>query len=174
MTIRSLISGVFILFAATSVALSQSAEPIGSFSAWKAYAFTDSGVKACYIAAQPQSSKYSQEISGRDPAFLFVTVWSSSDPAKGVRNEISTIIGYPFKPESSVTVEIDGQKFTMFTRADNAWFTDRNTEAAVVEAMKAGSTMSIQGSSGRGTITTDTYSLSGVTAGLNAIASACP
>ena len=43
-----------------------------------------------------------------------------------------------------------------------------------VEAMKAGNKMTVEGRSGRGTVTTDEYSLSGVTAGLNAVAEACP
>ena len=72
-----------------------------------------------------------------------------------------------------MTVDIDGIKFSMFTRQDNAWFSDRSGEAAFVEAMKAGNTMIVQGTSGRGTVSTDNYSLAGVTAALEAIAKAC-
>jgi len=174
MAVRTLISGALLVLASTTLALSQAATPIGSFKQWSAYTYTDAEGKSCYIASQPQSSKYSREISGRDPAFFLVTTRVSSDPAKTVRNEASTIIGYPFKGESSVTVEIDGQKFTMFTREDNAWFNDRQSEAGFIEAMKSGTNMTVQGTSGRGTVTTDTYSLSGVTAGLDAIAKECP
>lgn len=174
MTVRTLISGALILLATTTIALSQSPKELGSFRQWNAYTYNDAEGKACYIASQPQSSKYSQEISGRDPAFFLVTTRTASAAGKSVRNEASTIIGYPFKPESEVTVDIDGQKFKMFTREDNAWFNDRNSEAAFIEAMKAGSTMVVEGMSGRGTVTADTYSLSGVTAGLDAIAKECP
>jgi len=174
MTIRSLISGVFVLVAATTVAQSQQPNQIGSFREWNAYTFTSAEAKACFVASQPTGSKYSQNISGRDSVFLFVTMWVASDPTKSIQNEVSAIIGYPFKPESNVTADIDGKKFSMFTRADNAWFNDRNSEATFIEAMKAGNTMTIQGSSGRGTVTTDTYSLSGVTAALEAITKACP
>lgn len=162
------------MIASTTIVLAQAATPIGSFRAWNAYTYSDGEGKSCYIASQPQSSKYSREISGRDPAFFLITTRVSSDPQKTVRNEVSTIIGYPFKADSNVTVAVDGQSFTMFTREDNAWFTDRNTEASFVAAMKAGTTMTVEGTSGRGTVTTDTYSLSGVTAGLDAIAKACP
>ena len=162
------------MIASTTVALSQSATPIGSFRQWNAYTYNDADGKSCYIASQPQSSKYSQDISGRDPAFFLVTTRIAKDAAKTVRNEASTIIGFPFKPDSNVTVEIDGQKFTMFTSQDNAWFNDRNSESVFIEAMKAGSTMTVEGMSGRGTVTTDSYSLSGVTAGLGAIAKECP
>jgi hypothetical protein len=174
MIVRTVITAALFVVLTTTLALSQSAQPIGSFSQWNAYTYSDSEGKSCYIASRPQSSKYSQDISGRDPAFFLVTTRISSDPSKTVRNEASTIIGYPFKPESSVTIDVDGQKFTMFTREDNAWFNDRNSEAAFIEAMKAGSKMTVEGTSGRGTVSTDEYSLSGVTAGLKAVADACP
>jgi hypothetical protein len=40
--------------------------------------------------------------------------------------------------------------------------------------MKASNRMTVEGKSGRGTVATDEYSLSGVTAGLEAVAEACP
>ncbi len=174
MIIRTLISGVFVLVAATTVASSQKASEIGSYREWKAYAFSSAQEKSCYIASQPQDKKYSQNISGRDPVFLLVTTRVATDATKSIQNEVSAIIGYPFKPDSKVTVDVDGKKFTMFTREDNAWFDDRSVEATFIDAMKAGNSMTVQGTSGRGTVSTDTYSLAGVTAGLKAIASACP
>jgi len=174
MAIRSITSGAFFLIASTTIAFSQAANPIGTFRQWNAYTYSDAEGKSCYIAAQPQSSKYSREISGRDPVFFLVTTRSTNDPQKSVRNEVSVMIGYPFQANSTVTVDVDGRKFTMFTREDNAWFDDRNGEAAFVEAMKAGTNMVVEGTSSRGTVTTDTYSLSGVTAGLDAVAKECP
>jgi hypothetical protein len=47
-------------------------------------------------------------------------------------------------------------------------------EGVLVAAMRSGSTMSVQGTSSRGTVSTDTYSLSGVSAALDAIAKECP
>ena len=174
MTIRSLMTGAFILAVSVTAALAQAPSPLGSFRNWNAYTHSDAEGKSCYIATQPQSSKYSREISDRDPAFFLITTRVAGDASKSIRNEASTIIGYPFKPDSTVTVDIDGKKFTMFTREDNAWFNDRASEANFIAAMKSGTSMNVEGMSGRGTVTTDTYSLSGVTAGLDAIAKECP
>jgi hypothetical protein len=174
MTVRSAITGVFILTVSATAALAQAPSALGSFRSWNAYTHSDGEGKSCYIASQPQKSEYSREISGRDPAFFLVTTRVASDASKSVRNEVSTIIGYGFRPDSTVTVDIDGKKFTMFTREDNAWFNDRASESSFIEAMKSGTSMTVQGTSGRGTVTTDTYSLSGVTAGLDAIAKECP
>jgi hypothetical protein len=174
MTLRSFVTGAFILAVSATAALAQAPSPIGTFRDWNAYTHSDGEGKSCYIAAQPQTSKYSREISGRDPAFFLITTRVASDPAKSVRNEASTIIGFPFKADSTVTVDIDGKKFTMFTREDNAWFNDRASESSFIEAMKSGNAMTVESTSGRGTVATDTYSLSGVTAGLDAIGKECP
>ena len=40
---------------------------------------------------------------------------------RDVKNEISVIIGYPFKPSSDATAEIGATKFAMYTQNDGAW-----------------------------------------------------
>ena len=47
-------------------------------------------------------------------------------------------------------------------------------EPQLIAAMKTGHVMTVQGTSRSGTQTTDSYSLSGVTAALDAIVKACP
>ena len=49
-----------------------------------------------------------------------------------------------------------------------------DAEKRLVEAMKKGSLMTVQGRSSRGTLTTDKYSLSGISAALDRIAQECP
>ena len=88
-------------------------------------------------------------------------------------DEASTIIGYPFKKESSVELSVDDVKFTMFTNADGAWADSPGTEKQIVAAMKAGKVLKVKGTSWRGTETEDTYSLNGVTAAMDAIDGAC-
>ena len=61
----------------------------------------------------------------------------------------------------------------MFTHDDTAWARDAASDSAMVKAMIRGNTMVIRGTSNRGTVTTDTYSLSGFTAAHNAINKAC-
>ena len=50
---------------------------------------------------------------------------------------------------------------------------DDETDGALVESMRAGVEMTVRGTSARGTDTTDTYSLSGVTAAMGEIDKAC-
>ena len=75
-----------------------------------------------------------------------------------------------------VTIDIDGTKFKMFLDAshpDTAWSVPE-TEAQLVEAMKKGHVMTMTGTSKRSTVITDTYSLSGISAALDAASKECP
>jgi invasion protein IalB len=79
-----------------------------------------------------------------------------------VRNEVSVIIGYPFKPSSDATAEIGPAKFAMYTQNDGAWIKNVAEEARLIDAMRKGSDVTIKGVSGRGTQTTDQFSLKGL------------
>jgi hypothetical protein len=160
--------------ATTAIAVAQApggATSIGAFKSWTAYTSSGSDGKMCFVASQPTDSKYQPTgVKNRDPAFFMVTVI----PAKKIKNEASTIIGYAFKEGSKVTVDVEGTKFTMFTDKDNAWIENPAQEGALLTAMKGGKTMTVQGQSKRGTITTDSYSLAGIKAALDAVIKECP
>jgi hypothetical protein len=147
------------------------ATTIGGFKQWTAYKSNEANGKMCFIAAHPTDTKYfPSRPKYRDPAYFMVTMI----PAKKIKNEASTIIGYAFKKDSKVTVDVEGKKFTMFTDKDNAWIENTAQEATLISAMKSAKTMTIEGISQYGTTTTDTYSLSGLGSALDAISKACP
>jgi hypothetical protein len=54
-----------------------------------------------------------------------------------------------------------------------AWAPDETADRALVQAMAAGRQMVVRGTSSRGTLTTDTYSLSGFTRAHQEINRAC-
>mgnify|MGYP000731256056 CR=1 FL=1 len=145
----------------------QSATPLGQFKDWGAYVAESSGGKVCYALSQPKSSEPSNV--NRDPVYLFVT----SRPGQGVKNEVSVITGYPYKPDSRATAQIGTATFELFTKDDGAWVENAAEEASLVQAMRAGATMVIKGTSARGTNTVDNYSLSGITAALDKVAAEC-
>ena len=81
--------------------------------------------------------------------------------------------GYTYKKDSVVTVKIGPKKFKLFTDVDSAWVQSKKVENALVKTMQSGTRMLVTGVSSRGTRTTDTYSLSGITAAQKAIDKAC-
>jgi len=158
-----------IAVAGTALAATAAKEPtvLGEFNNWAAYAYKKDGGKVCYIVSQPKTS--TPKGLKRDPVFFLVTHRTKDH----VKNEVNTIIGYPFKKNSIAKVDIDGKRFDLFTDKDGAWADSSAHDNQVVAAMKAGRKMKVTGTSERGTVTVDTYSLSGVTAAMDKIDAAC-
>lgn len=142
---------------------------LGQFGDWGAYTATNGGKKLCYALAKPTSSQLDKQGRSRDPAYVFI----STRPAENVRNEISIVIGYPFKPGSDATVDIGSAKYAMYTQADGAWIKNAAEEARMVDAMRRGSDMVVAGESGGGTKSTDRYALKGLAQALDRVAQEC-
>ncbi|MEM9278239.1 MAG: invasion associated locus B family protein [Pseudomonadota bacterium] len=167
-------TGLFIAGALTSAlatvavtlpAYSQAQAPtrIKQHNAWGAYSHTGSAGKVCYALSVPTQ----KEPADRDHGDVFFMV--AKHPGQNVNFEPQFTVGYPFADNSKVILDIDGKKFSMFTKGSNAWMENPAEEPTVVAAMRAGSKMSVSGQSRRGTETKYAYSLSGVTASLKEI-----
>jgi VCBS repeat-containing protein len=142
---------------------------LGSFTDWDAIAVTrDSGERICYMISVPKST--APEGASRGNIYATVT----HRPKRKVRNEVNIVVGYPFKAGSDATATIGPGRFTLFTEGQGAWAYTPDDDAKLVAAMKAGTTMTVKGTSARGTATTDGYSLSGFSAAYSAISKACP
>ncbi len=170
---RLLISTVKLAIAGLSYCLlpatASAEEPkfIEEFNDWSAYSYNAGGGKVCYVVSQPKGSE--PKNVRRDKIFFLV----QHRPKDNVRSEVSTIIGYKFKEGSTASINIDGQDLRLFTNGDGAWAESGDVDRKIVAAMKAGKSMSVEGTSWRGTKTTDNYSLSGITAAINKIDSIC-
>ncbi|MGE3147034.1 MAG: invasion associated locus B family protein [Pseudorhodoplanes sp.] len=145
------------------------AQLLGQFGDWGAYTASPGGKKVCFALAKPNASSTNPPNRPRDPAFLFV----STRPTEKVREEVSVIIGYPFKPASDAAAEIGATSFALYTQNDGAWIKNAAEEARMVEAMKKGADVTVKGVSGRGTRTTDVFSLKGLAQALDRVASEC-
>lgn len=141
----------------------------GMYGKWTAYHYKTKRGPVCYMVSKPVKQSASRKNIKRDPAFFLVT----HRPGEKVRGEVNTIIGYTFKKDSTVRLKIDGKSFTLFTTGDGAWSEGPAVDRKIVAAMKAGKTMTVTGTSARGTRTTDTYDLSGVSAALKKIGELC-
>ena len=142
---------------------------LGQFGDWGAYAANSGGKQVCYALAKPSSQATQPPNRPRDPAYIFV----STRPAENVKNEVSVIIGYPFKTESDATAEIGATKFAMYTQNDGAWIKNAAEEARMVDTMRRGSDLVVTGESGKGTKSTDRYNLRGLAQALDRVAQEC-
>jgi invasion protein IalB len=142
---------------------------LGQYGDWGAYSATPGGRKVCFSIAKPKSAQTNPAGRKRDQAYVFI----SNRPAENVRNEVSVIIGYPFKDSSDATAEIGADKFAMYTANDGAWIKNVAEEARMVEAMRKGSDLTVKGMSSRGTESIDQYSLKGLSQALDRAAQDC-
>ena len=156
---------------ATTAAVAGQTQPnlLGQYGDWGAYSASPGGRKICFALAKPKTSKTEPVGRTRDQSYMFV----SSRPAENVKNEVSVIIGYPFKTSSDATAEIGSTKFAMYTQNDGAWIKNVTEEARMVDAMRKGSDLTVKGTSGRGTQSTDQYSLKGLAQALDKVEQEC-
>ncbi len=157
---KLLLAALSVAFAATA-AFAQAPVRINQNKAWGSYNYKSPEGTLCYILSIPTE----KQPSDRDHGDVFFTL--TDHPGDNSTLEPQFMVGYAFRDESKVVLDIDGRKFNMFTRGNNAWMENPAEEGLVVEAMKTGRAMSLTGESRRGTKTTYAYSLSGVTASLN-------
>ena len=149
-------------------AIAQEATNLGTFSAWTAWKGADANGEMCYISSQPEKSL--PDGVTRSPIHFLVI----HRKGLGTKNEVQTLIGYPFNTtDSDASATIDGKTYQMVTEGEAAWLASAGDEAGFVAALKAGSTLIVRGTSQRGTDTTDTYSLRGATAAMTEIDKAC-
>ena len=151
--------------AAPAAAVAGGVKPtlLGQYGDWGAYTASPGGKKICFAIAKPSSSETNPPNRPRNPSYMFI----SSRPADKVSNEVSIIIGYPFKPNSEATVDIGSTSFALYTQQDGAWIKNAAEEAHMVDAMRAGQSAVVKGMSAKGTRTTDAFSLRGLSQALD-------
>lgn len=150
-------------FALTAVASAQSATRIKQFDAWGAYYYETNGAKLCYVLSVPTD----MQPSNVDHGEIFFLI--SQRPGQNVSYEPQAMMGYALKEASKVEVTIDDRPFTLFTKGNAAWLENAAEEPQLIAAMRAGAVMKVKATSRRGTNTSYTYSLKGVTAALNEV-----
>ncbi|MBV9968629.1 MAG: Invasion associated locus B family protein [Xanthobacteraceae bacterium] len=142
---------------------------LGQFGEWGAYTASPGGKKVCFALAKPASSKTTPPNRPRDPAYMFI----SSRPSEKVREEVSIIFGYGFKPNADASVEIGGANYAMYTQSDGAWVKNAAEETRLVDAMRKGADLTVKGTSAKGTASVDVYSLRGLPEALNRVGQEC-
>lgn len=156
-----------IILALGQAGFAQSVQSLGDFKAWSAYSTVKSATNICFVHSKPVEVEPQLEDMG-DP-YLYVT----HRPNEGVRNEINLVAGFDFQTDTLAAAQIGSQSFSLFTQGDAAWLEDVSQSADMTAAMRRGSTMVVEGIDQRGTKVRMVFSLSGATASMRAIDSAC-
>ena len=150
-----------------SAVAAQTVDLVEKSGVWSLYADTATPKAVCFIAAQPQAVEPLG--ANRGPIFFYISAW----PKEGVKAEPSIKVGYPVKVDADMSVTVGTDTFKLFIKGERGFVSDQAEEANLIEALKKGSNATVKATSARGTATTDTYSLSGLTAALDKLAAAC-
>jgi invasion protein IalB len=156
------------LGAAVTEAHAHGANKLGAYGNWSLNATPDAANKTCFAATSPTAKEPAG--ANRAPVVLYISAW----PKEGVKSEISLKLGYKIKTGSDVVVTIGTATYTLFGKDDRAFVADPTQELKLLDEMKKASKLQVQATSERGTATTDTYSLGGLSQALKALAQSCP
>ena len=142
---------------------------LGQYGEWGAYTASPGGKKVCFTIAKPTSSQTNPPDRPRNPVYIFI----SSRPAEKVSNEISIIVGYPFKPGTEASAAVGSTTYALYTQQDGAWIKNAAEEAQMVDAMRTGQSAVVKGVSAKGTQSSDTFSLKGLAQALDRVGQEC-
>jgi hypothetical protein len=154
-------------FALTGAAQAQQVRLLGEHRAWSSYGASDGSGAVCFAMTKPESVTPTPD--GYSQAYLYI----SNRPGENVANEFNLVAGYAFQPDSVATVTVDGRAFNLFTQNDAAWLDDTSQSEALASAIRAGSSLTVEGTTAGGIKVTQSYSLSGATAAQQSIGAEC-
>ncbi len=123
--------------------------------------------KECFIVSKPtdwSAQRDGQAVTVRRGDIRF---YISIIPGEQISSEPSFLAGYPLRQDAPVEMKIKDATISLYPNADiNAEYAwpRPDDDAGLIAAMRGGSEAIVVGTSARGTITTDTFSLIGFTA----------
>lgn len=142
-----------------STSLSAEIIKMETFKDWSVYRDDSDAGRICYMSSEPKKLRGNYDINNRGETRVFVT----HGPGKADRNVVSVLAGYKYKKQSDVVFKIDGRETILFTMDNRGWSLGPEDDATLVTRMKRGSKLTVTGTSSRGNVTIDDYSLSGFT-----------
>ena len=145
---------------------------LGQFGDWGAYTASPGGHKVCFALSKPTASQ--DNPPNRRTAANIVYLFVSTRPDEKVKDEVSMLVtGYAFKSNTETAVTVGSANFAMYTQNDGAWVKNASEETQLVDAMRKGADAVIKATTSKGTKTTDTFSLKGISQALDRVAEEC-
>jgi len=159
------------LIATGALAQSQSTNRVAAQTDWSV--FVEDNPTECWGVSTPKQSVNSRDgrvvAVNRGQTLLMVFY----RPSAGASGQVAFTGGYPFASGSTVTLDIGGTAFELFTEGEWAWPATTADDSKIIASMKRGADAKLTGRSGRGTQTEDTFSLLGFTAAVEDAAKRC-
>ncbi|WP_210529424.1 hypothetical protein [Rubellimicrobium arenae] len=149
----------------------QTTNRVAASTDWSVFQETDP--TECFSVSAPKSQENTRDGQRVDVQRGETLLFVFYRPSEGVNGQVTFTGGYPFADNSTVTLDVGGTQFQLFTEGEWAWPAGPDDDAKIVAAMKGGSEAVLTGQSGRGTVTRDTFSLLGFTSAVEEAQSRC-
>lgn len=153
-----------LLFAGLLIASAAPArDSLGVYDRWGA--FREAAPLHCYALASPVSAR------GKDGwrAFVSVNDW----PRQGMHGQVHARLSRARDPRARVTLSIGERRFELVAGDADAWAPDARTDAAIVAAMRAGRSLSVETLARGGRPFADVYTLRGAASAIDSAALGC-
>lgn len=144
----------------TAASPANARESLGVFESWGA--FRDPSPARCYAIAMPVKK------GGRD-GFATISHW----PAQRIRGQVQFRLSRGHGQRTPVTLSIGDRRFALVAGAADAWAADARGDAAIVAAIRSGTSMSVETRDAGGRAYADTYALRGAATAIDAAALGC-
>lgn len=153
----------------SGVALAAQPEPkhLGTFTDWNAFSYQENGKPVCYVSSAAKKREPAKP--ERKDTLVLVT----HRPGDKTRDVVSVLTGTALKRDVEPKLEIGDKTLSMFADGQTAWARDAGSDKAIVSAMKKGKEAVLRAEGTSVAKIVDTYGLSGFTAAMDAIDTAC-
>lgn len=139
---------------------------IAQFGDWGVY--VNKTAKICFALSQPKTREPVNV--KRDPAYFFIT----TRPGEKLVNVVSISAGFPLNEKSEVVLRAAGTNYPMFVKGHGLWIKNTEDEPKLVDALRKEDEVVLKLTPAKGAVTSDLYSLIGVTQALERVAKECP
>src|ERR1700691_1741941 len=164
---------------------------VASYGDWSVFP-SPAGESPIFYNFAPPKHRAPADIK-RDPAYAFI----SERPSERVRNEVSFIMGFEVsapppasdakdkkKPDAkerksrnevvSPTAVIGDAEFELLPKGNDVWVKNAAEESQLIDEMRRGAKLTIKAASKKGTVTIDSYSLTGFSQAIDRALKDCP
>lgn len=136
---------------------------LGVYRAWAA--FRDAETPRCYAISSPDEVVNGSQRKG----YLSIGFW----PKKNVSHQVYVRFSRDRSSNAGATLNAAGRRFRLIADEKGGWGADRRSDLAIVAAIRAASSLSIESIGRDGRAIVDAYSLRGAASAIDAAALGC-
>jgi hypothetical protein len=135
-------------------------ERLGAWQSWAA--FRDAETPRCYAIGAPETS------SG-ERGYVSVGFW----PKRGLGHQIYVHLSRARSENSGITLSAGGRRFRLIAKGDYGWAKDRQTDMAIIAAIRSSQSLSVTSIARDGRSIVDAYATRGAASAIDAAALGC-